>query len=150
MGYSIEEAYKRGKEKAGLGGESGSKLRFTAQDALERGRAKAQSSQLGLSDDAKKYISEQFKSSWNYDLLDPEDLRRKAGGLMPRAVESKYGNSDAYLKTNNLPAYGDLEKYVEDYNAYADRQNTYNGFTTELYGKFAGAAEDEYENIVAT
>lgn len=88
-----------------------------------------------LTPDAVDYISNNFKSSWDYDTMDMEDLQRQTQGLMPKALEAKYSDSaeDQWLKQQNLPASKSLEKAYQGYYDYANTKNTRAEFQNAYY-----------------
>lgn len=106
-----------------------------------------------------KTVSDNWKSSWQYDLLDAEDMQRKAQGLMPKAQESKYkpdkNEWDRWLYDNQLPyssefskAYQSAEvKSAQDAEKKKNYDALYNNFRDELYS--AMYAQQMEENKAA-
>jgi len=107
-----------------------------------------------------KSISDDWKSGWDYDLFDPEDMQRKAKGIMPKSVEAKYdlkNPTDRYLYENGLPYQNKFsdqyqaeeEKAREEAKKNAAYQKLYSSFRNEIYQKAYDAQIEEYANASA-
>lgn len=71
-------------------------------------------------------MSEFYKNDWTYENT-AEDQQRKAKGIMPKALESKYGDNelDESLMMRNLPSVSELQKYNERYQNYSGINSFY-------------------------
>lgn len=136
----LSEARERLTGTTSTGGSGGIKL----SDARKMLVSAPSQSTIQFTPEQQTYIAQKFKASWDYDDLDTDDLQRKAQGLAPKAVESAYTDTaeDQYLKSVGLPAYKNLEKYVEQYNAKTDTTNLENSFKNELYSGVGFDAND--------
>ena len=72
-----------------------------------------------VSQDAMDWVGNRYRQSWQYEDTD-EDQQRKAQGLMPSAMLSRYGDTelDEDLMQNGLPSSKDLNKYLEGYGSW--------------------------------